>query len=193
MGKRGGCLGPMSWGDQNFFTPAYSLLTHRHEEEDIAPTGGTVIPVPNALILPATTRHGLQGRKNQKKYCLLFLSPPARSTPGIRPHLLIRRSQAAEPPIDPIDPCGASVLWGFDLVVASSREEEMKGAEVGHHHHQQRLRQQQQALLMQQQQYQSDVLAVAAAAAMTQVILPNPLFLICCFVCALGGSNAHFP
>jgi hypothetical protein len=100
---------------------------------------------------------------------------------------LIHRSQPAEPPIDPcpIDPCGASVLWGFDLVVASSREEEeMNGAEVGHHH--------QQALLMQQQQYQSDVLAVATAAAMTQVVLPDPLFLICCFACALGGSNAHF-
>jgi hypothetical protein len=45
--------------------------------------------------------------------------------------------------------------------------------------------------MLQQQQYQSGILAVAAADTMTQVVLPDPLFLICCFACALGGSNAH--
>jgi hypothetical protein len=65
----------------------------------------------------------------------------------------------------------------------------MNGAGAGHQ------QQQQQALLMQQalqqQQYQSGVLAAAAAAAMTQVVLPDPLFLICCFACAVGASNAR--
>jgi hypothetical protein len=142
-------------------------------------------------------REETKGRKNQEKYRLLFLRPPARSTPGIRPHLSIRWSQPADPSVDP---SRASVCRGFDLVVASSREEEeMNGAGAGHQQQQQRLRQQQQqALLMQQalqqqqqQQYQSGVLAAAAAAAMTQVVLPDPLFLICCFGCALGGSNAR--
>jgi hypothetical protein len=42
-----------------------------------------------------------------------------------------------------------------------------------------------------QQQYQSDVLIVTAVATMTQIILSDPLFLICCFACALGASNAR--
>jgi hypothetical protein len=67
------------------------------------------------------------------------------------------------------------------FVIASSREEEveeeMNGAGAGHQ--------------QQQHQYQSSILAAATAAAMSQVVLPDPLFLICCFACALGGSNAR--
>ena len=143
-----------------------------------------------------------RGGKNQEKKISRSLPPFPCSIP---------REEFAPKSIDLLCPVHQSVdrsarvsglPRGSDLVFASSGEEpeeEMNGAGGSHQQQQQRLRQQQQqqqALLMQQalqqqQQYQSGVLAAATAAAMTQVVPPDPRFLICCFVCALGGITAR--
>jgi nucleolysin TIA-1/TIAR len=159
-------------------------------------------PAPSSLISigSATTRRKTEEEKTKKK--------KSRSLPPFP--CSIPREEFAPKSIDLLCPVHQSVdrsarvsglPRGSDLVFASSGEEpeeEMNGAGGSHQQQQQRLRQQQQqqALLMQQalqqqQQYQSGVLAAATAAAMTQVVPPDPRFLICCFVCALGGITAR--
>jgi len=161
-------------------------------------------PAPSPLISigSATTRRKTEEEKPGEKKYHAPLPPFPCSIP---------REEFAPKSIDLLCPVHQSVdrsarvsglPRGSDLVFASSGEEpeeEMNGAGGSHQQQQQRLRQQQQqqALLMQQalqqqqQQYQSGVLAAATAAAMTQVVPPDPRFLICCFVCALGGITAR--
>jgi len=159
-------------------------------------------PFPSILDRERDDEEKNRGGKNQEKKISRSLPPFPCSIP---------REEFAPKSIDLLCPVHQSVdrsarvsglPRGSDLVFASSGEEpeeEMNGAGGSHQQQQQRLRQQQQqqqALLMQQalqqqQQYQSGVLAAAAAAAMTQVVPPDPRFLICCFVCALGGITAR--